>query len=161
MAAAPIWRLSGGAANANPAASLGGVISTTVVGATLFDDVSGDESASGDIEYRGVYVLNNGDVDLINAKVWIQANTPSPDDAIAIALAGEGTNATMETVANENTAPVGESFTAPADFATGLSIGTLAAGQRFGVWVRRTVNTGAAAFNANTFTLRVQGDTGA
>lgn len=161
-AAVPIWRLSGGAGNSDPAASLGGVMSTTTTaGADIFDNVTGDESAAGDIEYRGVYVLNNGDVDLVNAFVWIQANTPSTDDTIAIALAGEGLNATMETVANENTAPVGESFTSPSSKGTGLSLGTIPAGQRYGVWIRRTVTAGAAAYNADTFTLRVEGDTGA
>jgi hypothetical protein len=162
MAAAPIWRLSGGASNTDPTASLGGVISsTTTAGSNLFDNVTGDESAAGDTEYRGVYVLNNGDVDLQSAVVWIQTNTPDPDTAVAIALAGEGANATMEIVANENTAPVGEAFTSPSNKATGLSIGTLAAGQRYGVWIRRTVNAGAAAYNNDTFTLRVEGDTAA
>lgn len=162
MAAVPIWRLSGGASNSNPANSLGGVMSnTTAAGASLFDNITGDESASGESEYRGVYVLNNGDVDLQNAFVWIQTNTPSPDTTIAIALAGEGANATMETVANENTAPVGETFSSPSSKGTGLSIGTLASGQRYGIWVRRTVTAGAAAYNNDTFTLRVEGDTAA
>lgn len=162
MAASPIWRLSGGAANNDPAASLGGVMSTTTaVPSTIFDDVSGDESSTGDIEYRGVYILNNGDVDLQNAIVWIQTNTPSADDTIAIALCDEGANATMETVANENTSPVGPSFTAPANKGTGLSVGTLAAGQRYGVWIRRTVTAGASAYNNDGFTLRVEGDTAA
>jgi hypothetical protein len=162
MAAAPIWRLSGGAANTDPTASLGGIMSTsTAAGSNLFDNVTGDESAAGDTEYRGVYVLNNGNVDLQSAVVWIQTNTPDPDTAVAIALAGEGANATMETVANENTAPVGETFTSPTNKAGGLSIGTLAAGQRYGVWIRRTVNAGAVAYNNDTFTLRVEGDTAA
>lgn len=161
-AAAPIWRLSGGAANTDPNLSLGGVMSTsTTAGSTFFDNVTGDESAAGDIEYRGVYVLNNGDVDLQSAFVWIQSNTPDTDTTVAMALAAEGTNATMATIANENTAPATVSFTTPSTKAGGLSIGTLAAGQRYGVWTRRTVNAGAAAFNNDTFTLRVEGDTAA
>ena len=53
-AAAPIWRLSGGAANTNPLASLGGIMSTsTAAGSNIFDDVTGDEGAAGDVEYRG------------------------------------------------------------------------------------------------------------
>jgi hypothetical protein len=162
-AAVPIWRLSGGAANADPNASLGGIMSTsTVAGATIFDDVSGDEAASGDTEYRGVYILNNGTVDLQSAKLWIQSNTPDTDTAVQMALAGAGSNATMATIANESTAPAdGASFSSASSFGTGLNVGTLAAGQRYGVWIKRIVNVGAAAFNNDTFTLRVQGDTAA
>jgi len=162
-AAVPIWRISGGAANTDPNLALGGVMSTsTVAGSNLFDNVTGDESAAGDIEYRGVYVLNNGNVDLQSAFVWVQVNTPDPDTTVAMGLAGAGLNATMATIANENTAPAdGAAFTSPSTKATGLSIGTLAAGQRYGVWIRRTVNAGAAAFNNDTFTLRVEGDTAA
>ena len=50
------------------------------------------------------------------------------------------------------------SFSAPTTYAGGLSIGDLAAGAHKAVWVRRTVNAGAAAY-ADSFTLRVQGDT--
>lgn len=161
MPAVPAWYLSGGAANANPSGSLGGAISSTPAPVNLFDDVAGDESAAGDVEYRGVYVKNDGNANLLNAVVWIQVNTPDVDTDIAIALANEGLNATMQSVANENASPVGPLFSAPASKATGLAIGTLAAGQRYGIWVRRTVVTGAAAYNADTFTLRVEGDTGA
>ncbi len=155
-----LYRLSGGASNAAAASSLGGVMSTTTVApAGIFDDVSGAESTAGSTEYRCVYVLNNhGTLAYQSAKVWIQTNTPSATTTIDIALAGEGANATAETVANETTAPVGESFTAPASFAAGLSLGTLTAGQRYAVWVRRTVTAGTVAAS-DSFTLRVQGDT--
>ena len=53
--------------------------------------------------------------------------------------------------------PTGVSFSAPTTFAGGLTIGDLAAGAHKAVWVRRTVNAGAAAY-ADSFTLRVQGD---
>ena len=93
--------------------------------------------------------------------MWIETDTPDTETAVAIALADEGTNATMETVADENIAPVGPSFTSPTTEGAGLSIGTLAAGQRYGVWVRRTVSASASAYNNDTFTLRVKGSTGA
>ena len=55
-------RLSGGSGNSDPNAALGGVMSTSTAVTdntthNLFDVVSGTESAAGDIEYRGVYVL--------------------------------------------------------------------------------------------------------
>lgn len=157
--------LSGGAGNADPNASLGGVISSTEVSATalnnIFDDVSGGESSAGDTEYRGIYVKNNhGSLSLQGAKLWLESEVGS-GAAIAIALAGEGVNATMETIATEQNAPVGESFTSPTTKATGLSLGTIPAGQKYGIWIRRTVPASTPAQTADGVTPRVEGDTAA
>ena len=160
------YRLSGGAANADVNASLGGAKSSVeVVDATLhnlFDIVAGDEAAVGDIEYRCIYIHNgHGSLSLQGAKVWIETNTPSTDSAFAIALAGEGLNGTAETIVNENTAPSGESFSAPADKASGLSLGNVPFGQHYAIWLRRTVTAAAAAFASDGATIRVEGDTAA
>src|SRR4030095_11773878 len=94
-------RLSGGAANSDPNASLGGAKSSVeVVDNTLhniFDIVTGTESLAGDIEYRGVY-LHNGPATLTaqNVRVYISSPTTSTADEWDIALAGEGLNGTME-----------------------------------------------------------------
>ena len=152
------YRLSGGASNSDPALSLGGVKSSTAA-SNYFDDVSSAEASAGDTEYRCVYVHNNhGTLSLIGAKVFIQTNTPSSDTDVAIGLGSSAINGTEQTVAGESTAPTGVSFSAPTTFAGGLAIGDLAAGAHKAVWVRRTVNAGAAAY-ADSFTLRVQGDT--
>lgn len=160
------FRLSGGAANSDVNASLGGAKSsvqiTTASLHNLFDQVSGDESAAGDTEYRCFYVHNaHATLSLQNAVIWISTNTPSTDSVAAIALAGEGLNGTAETVANENTAPVGESFTSPSSKGTGLSLGTIPAGQHYAVWVRRTITAAAAAFNTDSVIFTVEGDTAA
>ena len=152
------YRLSGGSSNSNPATSLGGVKSSNAA-SNYFDDVSSAEASAGDTEYRCVYVHNNhGTLSLIGAKVFIQTNTPSSDTDVAIGLGSSAINGTEQTVADESTAPTGVSFSAPTTFAGGLAIGDLAAGAHKAVWVRRTVNAGAAAY-ADSFTLRVQGDT--
>lgn len=162
-----VFRLSGGAANTDPNASLGGARSTAGGGVitsgvanNLFDNVAGDEHAAGaDTEYRGFYVLNNhGSLSLQSPKFWIDSLTSSADTEFDIALAGEGLNATMETVANESTAPAGEVFTRPTTKGAGLSLPTIPFGQHHGLWVRRTVNQNAAAAN-DTGSLRVEGDT--
>jgi hypothetical protein len=160
-------RLSGGSSNSDPNVSLGGVMSTTTAVTdntthNLFDQVDGTESNAGDTEYRGVYLLNNhGSLTAQNTKVYISSNTASADTTIDIALAGEGLNATMETVANENTAPVGETFSAPTTYAGGLNMGNIPAGQRFGLWIRRTVTAGAAAVNDDAVTIKYDCDTAA
>ena len=154
-----IYRLSGGAANSDPALSIGGTKSSVAAGATLYDDVSSVEAGAGDTEYRCVYVHNaHATLTLIGSKVWIQTNTPSANTDVAIALGGAGLNGTETAVANENTAPSGPSFTQPSSLAAGLTIGDLAPGDHYPLWVRRAVTAGAAVA-ADNFTLRVQGDT--
>lgn len=153
------YKLSGGALNTAPNASLGGAKSSTDVPPGIFDDVSSAEASAGSVEYRCVYVHNNHlTLSLLLAKLWIQANTPSASTDVAVGLGSSGLNAIEQTVATEVTAPTGVIFSSPAAFASGLSLGDLPAGQHFAVWVRRTVTAGAAAAS-DTFTLRVQGDT--
>jgi hypothetical protein len=156
------YRLSGGAANADPAASLGGAKSSVEIGADLFDDVASGESAAGDTEYRCVYVHNNhGSLTMESSKIWIQVNTPSPDTTIAIGAGTAAINATEQTVADESTAPSGVSFSSPSSEGTSVSLGNIPAGQHKAVWIRRTVTAGASAYNSDTFTLRVKCDTAA
>ncbi len=159
-------RLSGGASNTNVNLALGGIKSTTeVVDNTLnnlFDDVSGTESNAGDTNYRAVYVHNgHGSLTMQNTRIYISSNTTSADDTFDIALAGEGLNATAETVANEATAPVGETFSAPSTYAGGLNMGNIPTGQHYALWVRRIVTAGAGATDANAATLKFDCDTAA
>jgi hypothetical protein len=155
------YRLSGGASNSDPNASLGGVKSTTTdAGSNIFDDVSGAESTSGDTEYRGVVLSNeHGSLTWQQVKVWVSTDTPSADTDADIALAAEAVNTTMATIANENTAPSSVTFTnAAVSFATGLSIGDIPNSQFKGVWLKRVINAAAAAA-ADSFTVTAQGDT--
>lgn len=154
------YYLSGGGTNAVPASSLGGAISTTLVGTDLFDNITSAEAAAGDDEYRGVYIKNTNATDTAFAvKVWVQSNTPSTDTEIQIALADEGVSATMETVANESTAPTGPTFSTADGEANALSIGNLTAGQYYGIWIKRSVSATATAYANDTVTLRVKADT--
>lgn len=163
MPANPDFRYSGGSANANPDASLGGVKSSvspaTGVDNNLFDDVSGDEHTAGRVEFRGLYVHNSGDVDLQNAVIWLVTQTNGVDSEVDIAVAAEGVNVTMATIANELAVPATVAFTRPSTKGTGLSVGTIPAGQHRGFWVRRTILAGSTPQAADTFSVRVEGDT--
>jgi hypothetical protein len=159
-------RLSGGAGNSDPNASLGGVKSSTEITDNvlnnLFDLVSGTESLAGDIEYRGIYLHNgHGTLTAQNVRIYISSNTTSTADEWDIALGGEGLNATMETVANENTAPAGETFSHPTTYAGGLAPVDIPAGQHIGIWVRRTVDAAAPAIDNNSITIKYDCDTAA
>lgn len=160
------FHLSGGAGNSDPNASLGGVISTTQIvnnsDNNIFDDVTGDEASAGDIEYRAIFVANaHGSLTLQNSVIWIESNTTSTSDTIAISKATEGVQASgnIQTIANESTAPSGQTFSEPANKAAGLVLGNIPSGSEHGIWLRRTVSAGAGAINANAFTLKCEGDT--
>jgi len=152
----------------------GGILCVTVVAASLpsadvtsaitianqlnkiFDDVSKAEALAGDTEYRGLYFKNAHASDaMVNIKLWMQTNTQG-EDTVQLALADEAKNTTIETIANENTAPSGPDFTAanPIDYSSGLAIPDLSAGDYKGFWVRRVVPAGVTtAVSANAFRL--------
>ncbi len=146
MAASLEYRLSGGSGNTDPAASLGGAMSSTAVTAdTIFDVVSAVEAAAGDIKYRCIYVRNNGTMTLDVVSLYV-SDAPATG-VLAIALGGEGIGGTAETVANENTAPSGESFSTPTTSGGGLTAGQLAVGEARPVWLRRTITAGASGIS--------------
>lgn len=167
-----IYRLSGGASNTSPVASLGGAMSTVAGGIitsgslnNLFDSVSGEESAAGDVEYRCIYVVNNhATLTLSGAVLWIKTLTTSADTEFDIQLdpAAVGSDSSV-VIASENDEPDTMSlppgdWVRPTTKTAGLVIGDLAALQRKAFWIRRTVTAGASAVSADTGTIRVEGD---
>src|SRR4051812_46993412 len=98
------WRYSGGAANTDPNACLGGAISTAGAGLIddavkndLFDDVSAAEALGGDIEYRGFYVKNiHATLTLQDARIYMSADSARADDTLDLAIGGEAVNVAME-----------------------------------------------------------------
>lgn len=153
------YRLSGGSSNANPLLSIGGPKSSTDAASTIFDDVTSAEAATGESEYRCIYVHNNhGALAALDTKIWIHANTPSAYTNISMGAGAAAINAAEGAVADENTAPAGVTFSTPTDLASGISLGTIPAGQHKAVWLRRTVSEGAEV-TADGFTIRVGCDT--
>lgn len=152
------------------AGSLGDQISTTeITDATLhnlFDVITGDENAASEAEYRCIFVHNNhGTLTWENVVVWLSAEVGGGAvaaisvDTTGVTAKGSG-SAQAKTVADENTAPSSQSFTAPTTKATGLAIGNIPAGSVAGVWVRRTA-ANTAAVNNDGVTIRCEGDTAA
>ena len=155
----------------NNTLSLGGTISPyTIPDATpnnIWDDVTGDESAAGDTEYRGIAIKDtNPTYSMINPKVWISGyvRAASGADTIYIARSTFPLNSnTMGVCTNESTAPnetglnwiVEGAPSATIDF----SPGTLNPGNWFGIWLKRVVPAGASAFSNRSFTIVVQCET--
>jgi hypothetical protein len=169
-----VYRLSvvtasaGDTTSSTPAASLGDQVSTTAITTAtlnnLFDDVSGAEASAGDVEYRGIFVLNNhASLTLLGANVYIVSQTAGGGtidiglDPAAISAKGAA-GAQAATIANESTAPAGVTFSAPTS-GSPLVIGDLAPGQVKGIWLRRTVTAGASALNPDGVILATAGDT--
>lgn len=152
------------------AGSLGKYISTTeITTATLhnlFDVVTGDENAASDVEYRCMFVHNaHGSLTWQSPVVWLSAevaggaNAAIAIDGIAASPIGQA-GAQADEVADESTAPTGESFTAPTTKGTGLALSDLAAGNCRAIWVRRTATNSSALANDGV-TISVEGDTAA
>lgn len=153
------YRLSGGAANADPDLSLGGVKSSQLAPADQFDDVNSTESSAGDTEYRCFYVHNDHPtLPLQNPVIWFLSNNTS--GRVTMGLGTSAINGVEQTVANENTAPAGVSFSQPASKGAGLALGSIPAGQHKAVWLRRLVAPATGAVN-DTYQIRVEGDTAA
>lgn len=156
-------RLSGGAGNTDPNASLGGAISSTaVVDNTLnnlWDDVSGTETNDGDTEYRCFYIRNShGSLTATTTTIWVNSNTTSASTTIDIGVGTSAVNGTEQTVVDESTAPSGVSFSAPTTYATGLLLGNLPTTQHRAVWARRTVTAAGSAQASDTYSLNVRCD---
>lgn len=156
------YYLSGGGSNSDPTLALGGAISSTQCGSNFIDDISVSEAAAGDTEYRAFFVKNTNATDTAYAvKVWIASNTPATATSIQIALADEGVANTIETIANEGTAPVGPTFSDAENEGAALTIGDLTPGQAHGVWIKRVCTVTTVAFANDTATIRTKANTAA
>jgi len=80
-----------------------------------------------------------------------------------------GTPASIQVIADEETAPNPAGFTVPTGATTSwtvegipsntLNYGTLLAGEWLGIWLRREVPAGAEAYSNRSCTLRFEGET--
>lgn len=162
---------AGNTAAGTAAGSLGKYVSTTVLAdATinnLFPDVTGDENAAQNVDYKCIFVHNNhATLTLQRTVVWLASEVAGGADvALALDLIGAvpvGQAAPQAaTIVDKNTAPTGvTAFASPASKATGLAIGDIPAGSVIAIWVRRTARN-TAAQNNDGVTIRVEGDTAA
>jgi hypothetical protein len=152
--------------------SLGKYISTTEITDNtlnnLFDDISGDENAASDVEYRCIFVHNaHATLTWTTVVVWLSAEVSGgasieiaiddlPDSAIG------ASPAQADEIADESTAPgsgVG-SFSAPVTKGTGLALGDIAPGFCRAIWIKRTA-ANTVALGSDGVTIKCEGDTAA
>lgn len=141
--------------------SLGGAITanqlTNGLLNDLFDDVDAGESTTGMTDYRCIYIQNkNGTLTYQSAELFIDTNAPNPNVNCAIGLDPSGLNGVAVTIANENAAPVGVTFSEPSS-GTPFGLGNMAPDDFYPVWIRRVVTAGASASAADSVILGFQG----
>ena len=143
------------ALNHSGASDIGGAIGVELTDDALnnlWDDVSSGDSSAGDTEFRCSYVKNtHGSLSVANVKVEIATDPTESNWEIGLGAAGK--NGTETEIADEDTAP------ASVTFGTGsISLGTLASGDFFPIWIKRIVIAGAGAATPDTGILRISGD---
>jgi hypothetical protein len=89
--------------------------------------------------------------------MYITSNSPSADTAVQIGAGTSAVGGTEQTVANENTAPASVTFSDAATAGAAIALGTLGPGQGKAVWMKRTVNAGAAPVSSDQVTCRITG----
>ena len=143
------------ALNHSGASDIGGAIGAVLtddVLNNLWDDVSSGDASAGDTEYRCTYVKNtHGSLSVANVRVKVATDPAESDWEIGLGAAGK--NGTETEVANEDTAPGGVSFGL-----WSISLGTLAAGDFYPIWVKRIVSAGAGAATPDSGVLNILGD---
>jgi len=165
---------------ANNTLSLGGTISAYTISSGLannvFDDVTGDESSTGDTEFRAIAVRDTNTVyDMLNTYVWIQGYEKAVSGADTIYFALEnpgGTPASIQVIDDEEdstnkldpnkfTVKTGAtvSWTEEGTPSSSLFFGTVNAGEWFGLWLRRIVPKDASAKTNRSVTIQVQCET--
>ena len=158
--------LSGGAANSTPNSSLGGEISSTEIVddtlANLFANAGAAEALAGSTKYRAFFIKNtHATITAVGAVVYIDSNTPSATTAVTIAIADEAVGtSTIETIANENTAPSGPSFVTANGVGNAITIGDIAPGEMKGIWVKWVVDDSTTAVD-DEMTIAVRCETSA
>lgn len=158
MAATLVWKYTGGAANSNPALSLGGTTSSVSVSGTamnnIFANVSAEDAAAGEVFYKAIDLLNSGDAEATSITMWMSTETPSPSTQIDFGINDSTPINDTTSVVDAETAPAGTTF-AHYNSGSKLSLPNIAAGSYARVWLRLTVTAGATntSNDLSTFTV--------
>jgi len=154
MASNCVFTLTGGAANADPNASLGGDGSSELLSSTalhnLFSYVTPpDITGSNYVTYRAFDILNNGDATAKQVE-FFAVDTTNNESIVAFWYEA----APGQTIGDEDTEPGGASWSLPLQ-ASRMSIADIAAAARARIWIRRTVDQDAANIIDDLATLYV------
>lgn len=153
----------------NAATSHGGWLSTTLITDAvldnIFSDVTGDENASSNVDYKCIFLVNNhATLTLQRAVVWLFSEVVGgANGAVAldnIGILPKASNAQQATIiTGKNVAPVGvTTFSTATTKSAGLTIGDIPPGNCAAIWLRRTATNSVAQVNDGV-SIRAEGDT--
>ena len=154
MAADLIYKLTGGASQADPDLSLGGTGSSVTLSSTalnnLFDNVTPPELVgSAYTNYRAIDIYNDGDAEARNVEFYL-TDTPNAESIIAIWYE----SSPGQSIVDEDTEPLGATWTTPL-VGSKQATAEIAAAGRARIWVRRIVDQDADNLNQDTAILHV------
>ncbi len=168
-----VFYYTGVASSISNTLSLGSTIGLNTipdnVANNIFDDVTGDQSAVGRVEYRCIACKDtHASASMLDTKVYISGyvRATSNYDVMSFAIENptNGTNP-CQTISSETTAPNANLFitklgntvgwTAEGSPSSTLSFGTIQYGQWMGIWLKRSVPANAVAFNDRSVTITV------
>lgn len=155
--------LTGGSANANPNASLGGNVSTVQVVNNqlhnLFRRVTDGEASSGVTLYRCVAVKNRDpSLEMRNVAFYMVTDSKSADSLVLYSRGQSDKNQVETAIVDEFTSPTGSNinFVAALNRTGGLNLGSLDAGEWRNVWIKYVVQPGAEPFPNDEYKFRVE-----
>jgi hypothetical protein len=126
---------------------LGGLISSaalTSAQGSVLPDVALSDAVTGITHYACLCVKNTGASSIANVGVYLASDVEVSKTYIAKGLTGKNST-TEQTIASATTAPVGALvFQRPSFIYSALSLGALAAGEFYHVWLKRVVPVNAA-----------------
>lgn len=129
----------------------GDISANEIVDETLnnvFPDVSGDDTATGLVTYRKIFIKNTNATESLDAlKVWIEQLTDSTEDEIDISM--------CNTLTGSDATGDGQNYVRPTSVvhADVLEYGEVVAGDYAALWLRRTVDGGASEYEENSAIL--------
>lgn len=138
--------------------NLGGAATTTQLSDTalnnLYDNVSSDEAASGDTEYRALDIYNSGDATATSVSCFC-TGTPSTGTDILFALETSPTNS-ITSITTESDAPsISGSFTAYTSESK-LNLPDIEVDSYIRLWIARTVAASTSNSASDGTTLSVE-----
>ena len=149
-----VMRLSGGAANSNPASSIGGAVSSVAAPSGLWANAPSGDAAAGSVNYRCVYVYNPTAGPVTNV-LLIDTNTPSTQSTVAgRRRSGNGVDRNGNGQPNDG---AGRRHLFRYRPRIGIVDRHHRRGAGQGEWLRRTVTAGAAPYTADN--VIVEADT--
>jgi len=152
-------RLSGGANNTNPFASLGGAKSANQMRDdmldALFDPISVTQRDTGHTDYYCIYVHNNSSTSqMSNTKIWFTVVS----SFITMGLGTAPINGVEQSINPDTSPPAGITFSQPISELNSLSIGIIPAQQHKSVWFRRIIPIGVFPTADILTRFKVEGD---